>query len=791
MVIYQTNASWMCTCGEPRFHFWAWSATCVLEILTVHLQLKIVYTLVLMYFFTFGYCTSEHVHQELVHLYLSTFYFWILYLRTCTSGTCTLVLMYFLLLDIVPQNMHIRNLYTCTYVLFYFWILYLRTCIHQELVHEDEVFIMRNLYMKTCTSQELSMYEKKCLWRPQPFKESQFHTDSFTVSHHQIRSWSLLAEDWRGREGYNKDWKGHKKIWKRKVPWRLCSWHTWHRGFSVQTLFMALLWQQPKIFRLQRMASHCLQLTELQMLLMEEIWMHPFTQGFKKKWFAFALHSEHSLQGWQSPNWYLVTPWIVCCSVPTPWLLESCYGTWWCQNCLNSGLRSKGTQPSNNTLSNTRLGGEPMGCPWCFMVMKCQLLELAKSGPGHLCVFLIAPYLPMQWVVQWTTSSCIVGLSLRSFVCQVLHFFWVQWTLSFKIMQWSFQAMYMGVWPDTDWTGSMYHHSTPEGRKAGTPLAGGYLGVLLQLSGDLDYFHKWLGLPQSTTHSKPCALCKAQYSGTNSWLDNRPGSPWQNTILTAANWQSWWTTDCSLFKLPGMTSMSIALDLMHNFYLGWLQYFFGSVFWLLCFECLDLAPLSNLHTIWNFIKEVQQGDNSRHKYRHRLDKLSMFVKKTGFPKLKGRASDIRGLDKALFCLVGSNSWSLRTCSTSKWKPFWNFCLKSMTPWIISVPNTVFGKCHRNIGRISSKRLVLWHSCMCSFLSTTKSWESPSSTSLPRHTLLCIQFSWPRIYTHHWHGVSKASPWWRRCKQSLRAVWLGTNISMLAGCLLWNSDIFCI
>lgn len=217
----------------------------------------------------------------------------------------------------------------------------------------------------------------------------------------------------------------------------------------------------------------------------------------------------------------------------------------------------------------------------------------------------------------------------------------------FKIMQWSFQAMYMGVWPDTDWTGSMYHHSTPEGRKAGTPLAGGYFGVLLQLSGDLDYFHKWLGLPQSTTHSKPCALCKAQYSGTNSWLDNRPGSPWQNTILTAANWQSWWTTDCSLFKLPGMTSMSIALDLMHNFYLGWLQYFFGSVFWLLCFECLDLAPLSNLHTIWNFIKEVQQGDNSRRKYRHRLDKLSMFVKKTGFPKLKGRASDIRGLDKAL------------------------------------------------------------------------------------------------------------------------------------------------
>ena len=371
--------------------------------------------------------------------------------------------------------------------------------------------------------------------------------------------------------------------------------------------------------------------------------MHPFTQGFKKKWFAFALHSEHSLQGWQSPKWYLVTPWIVCCSVPAPWLLESCYGTWWCQIAWTLDCHPALQQHPIKHKPGWRTHGVPMvlhgdevpvvgiGKIWsrsslCFS--DCSLLANAMGGT-------------MDDVQLYCWSV------FEKFCVPSTPFLLGTMDTFFKIMQWSFQAMYMGVWPDTDWTGSMYHHSTPEGRKAGTPLAGGYFGVLLQLSGDLDYFHKWLGLPQSTTHSKPCALCKAQYSGTNSWLDNRPGSPWQNTILTAANWQSWWTTDCSLFKLPGMTSMSIALDLMHNFYLGWLQYFFGSVFWLLCFECLDLAPLSNLHTIWNFIKEAQQGDNSRHKYRHRLDKLSMFVKKTGFPKLKGRASDIRGLDKAL------------------------------------------------------------------------------------------------------------------------------------------------
>ena len=213
----------------------------------IHLQLKLVYTCTYV-LFTFGYCTSEHVHHELVHLYLCTVYhFWILYLRTCTSGTCTLVLMYFLLLDIVPQNMYIRNLYMR--MRFSSW----ETCTWRLVLPRNFLCMKKSV----CDSLSLSRNLNS--------------TDSFTVSHHQIRSWSLLAEDWRGREGYNKDWEGRKKIWKRKVPWRLCSWHTWHRGFSVQTLFMALLWQQPKIFRLQRMASHCLQLTELQMLLLEEI----------------------------------------------------------------------------------------------------------------------------------------------------------------------------------------------------------------------------------------------------------------------------------------------------------------------------------------------------------------------------------------------------------------------------------------------------------------------------------------------------------------------------------------
>ena len=154
-----------------------------------------------------------------------------------------------------------------------------------------------------------------------------------------------------------------------------------------------------------------------------------------------------------------------------------------------------------------------MGCHWFFMAMRFQWLELEKSGPGHLYVFPFAPCLPMHLVVPWVTSSCMVGLSSRSFVSLVLKIFWVPWTLSSRSCSGPLRPC---TW---EFGGRRYRHSTPAGRKAGTPLAGGYFGVLLQLSGDLDHFTKWLGLPQSTTHSKPCALCRAQYSGANSWLD--------------------------------------------------------------------------------------------------------------------------------------------------------------------------------------------------------------------------------------------------------------------------------
>lgn len=66
-----------------------------------------------------------------------------------------------------------------------------------------------------------------------------------------------------------------------------------------------------------------------------------------------------------------------------------------------------------------------------------------------------------------------------------------------------------------------YPPTSVEGRKAGTQLAQGWYGCLLQLAGDLDYYAKYLSTPRWSSHSKCCSQCRATFEGHLSWLDNR------------------------------------------------------------------------------------------------------------------------------------------------------------------------------------------------------------------------------------------------------------------------------
>ena len=224
-----------------------------------------------------------------------------------------------------------------------------------------------------------------------------------------------------------------------------------------------------------------------------------------------------------------------------------------------------------------------------------------------------------------------------------------QWPFM-RIMKWSFSALFAGTWPRRDWRGVAYEPGSSDGE----PLADGYFACLIGLCGDLDYCAKFLGHPRWSSHSEPCGLCRATFRGPLTWLNFSENAPWEGTQWTPETWaRRPIRSTCPLFEMPGFTSIAVLPDYMHNKYLGYAQYLFGSVFWLLCFVHMAAAPLQNLRTLANFIMSFQNRHRPQHGERYparTLRKLTMFVKKRDFPKLRGKGGQIRGLGDAMIAM---------------------------------------------------------------------------------------------------------------------------------------------
>ena len=97
-----------------------------------------------------------------------------------------------------------------------------------------------------------------------------------------------------------------------------------------------------------------------------------------------------------------------------------------------------------------------------------------------------------------------------------------------------------------------------------------------------------------------------------------------------------------LFSVPRVNICSVAIDCMHSKYLGSDQTQYGKVFYLLCFHTMAGSPLQNLGQLWEDLKGLYKSLDTKHQYTF-LNKLSMFVRKSGLPKLGGSAAEIKGL----------------------------------------------------------------------------------------------------------------------------------------------------
>ena len=102
-------------------------------------------------------------------------------------------------------------------------------------------------------------------------------------------------------------------------------------------------------------------------------------------------------------------------------------------------------------------------------------------------------------------------------------------------------------------------------------------------------------------------------------------------------------------KLPGLTAMATSYDWMHAKLLGTDMVFHGSCLWLLCHELLPDSPLENLKTCWEKILSVYKEKHILERYRG-MNKLSLFQRKSGGPKLKGGAAQVASLAESMLQL---------------------------------------------------------------------------------------------------------------------------------------------
>ena len=98
-----------------------------------------------------------------------------------------------------------------------------------------------------------------------------------------------------------------------------------------------------------------------------------------------------------------------------------------------------------------------------------------------------------------------------------------------------------------------------------------------------------------------------------------------------------------------MTALTVALDYTHSKYLGMDQYMFGSTLWVLCFMVMTGTPEENLAWRWAFTKRYYKEHRTTTRYRY-LNRLSVFVRRTGYPKPRGEVAEIRHFGPVLLAL---------------------------------------------------------------------------------------------------------------------------------------------
>ena len=154
-----------------------------------------------------------------------------------------------------------------------------------------------------------------------------------------------------------------------------------------------------------------------------------------------------------------------------------------------------------------------------------------------------------------------------------------------------------------------------------------------------------------STSKEPCGLCRCTLHGSTSFWDFRKDAPWTRTLWTPRTWRAWdRRTRCVLLNSRLLGGLFVHYDVMHSKWLGWAQYLYGSIFWMLCYEQMLQSPLENLVRLGGFIRGWQSRNPCNNKYSQSLNKVNMFVKQKDYPKLRGKACELQDLSPCILAM---------------------------------------------------------------------------------------------------------------------------------------------
>ena len=181
------------------------------------------------------------------------------------------------------------------------------------------------------------------------------------------------------------------------------------------------------------------------------------------------------------------------------------------------------------------------------------------------------------------------------------------WPKVWKVLEWSFDALAKGRWPETNWQGDAFDDQTSvDYQNKGKLLANGFSAVLLVLKSDFEFLASHFDL-NHTSSNEPCCLCRAdRQMESRPWTDVRMGAAWRTSTWSKEEWAASHPHCHPFFKMGDNGIDMVFPDLMHVKHLGTDHVLLGSVLSWVVHNFLQGSVKENLEYVWDWIKQWQK-----------------------------------------------------------------------------------------------------------------------------------------------------------------------------------------